>query len=492
MLRDNVIRSIASSSTQWQGAWADGTSYVINDLVEHNGNVYIAITNHVASSTNEPGVGVDWETNWDLFLTGGPQGPPGTDGVDGESFIWRGQWVDSSSYIINDVVYNNGSSYIATADHNASLATEPGDGTSWITVWDLMASKGETGETGATGPQGPQGPQGLPGADGVYSRCDELILEMEMAFKTSNPCYYKEFIYNVDKQLTEINIYTDSTSNVLLFSKVLTYNAEKQLIQIDLTRSSDGAIVTSSFTYNVSKQLISIEKSGYCYCSSSSSSSVSFSSSSTSSSSSSISSSSSSSSLSSSSSSSSESIVSDSTALFSVASDADDGFARNVSFSSGNPVVGEGYAAYLRFTNVTIPQGATINDAYITVTQSVSESGAENVDCAIYARDHDNSDNPTIYQELLNSDPVTPGASGWYITTANVAWDNLPAPGIGSSYSSPDITSVIQEVVDRGGWSSGNALCLVLKDTTSSASHTRQFADGDSANPVVLFVSYTS
>ena len=269
MLRDTTLRAIASGGVTWQGAWSDGTAYVINDLVEHNGSSYIATQNHTASPATEPGVGAFWTTNWDLLASGGAPGAPGpagADGADGESFVWRGQWSDSSSYIINEVVFNNGSSYIATADHDASFATEPGDGTSWIVVWDLMAQKGDTGDTGPQGPIGPQGPQGPAGADGVFDACDKLILEMEMEFKVAHLCYYKDLNYNVQKQLSRINIYSDSTANVLLFFKLFTYNAQKQLTQTDLTRVSDGVTLTTVFTYNAQKQLVATERSGYCSC----------------------------------------------------------------------------------------------------------------------------------------------------------------------------------------------------------------------------------
>jgi hypothetical protein len=80
MLRDNIIRSI-SLSDQWQGAWSDGTAYVISDLVEHNGSVYLATSNHTASSITEPGVGANWDSVWDLFASGGADGAPGADGI---------------------------------------------------------------------------------------------------------------------------------------------------------------------------------------------------------------------------------------------------------------------------------------------------------------------------------------------------------------------------------------------------------------------------
>jgi len=162
--------------------------------------------------------------------------------------IWRGEWTDGTAYIVNDLVEHNGSSYIAIQNHTASLATEPGVGASWNSVWNLFVEKGD------------------PGSDGVFDACDQLILEMEMEFKTSHLCHYKEFTYNVKKQLTDIDIYTDSTANVRLFHKDLTYNVSKQLIQTVLIRISDSATLVSDFTYDGQKNLISTERSGYCSC----------------------------------------------------------------------------------------------------------------------------------------------------------------------------------------------------------------------------------
>lgn len=170
---------------------------------------------------------------------------------------WTGPWVDGTTYVVNDLVEHNGSSYVAIQNHIASLATEPGVGASWETVWDLVAAKGADGATGA---------DGADGVDGVFDSCDQLILEMEMEFKTSFLCNYKEFGYNAEKQLIDIDIYSDATANLKLFHKDLTYNAEKQLIQTDLTRISDSALLVSVFTYSGDKNLISIERSGYCLC----------------------------------------------------------------------------------------------------------------------------------------------------------------------------------------------------------------------------------
>ncbi|KFB10325.1 right-handed parallel beta-helix repeat-containing protein [Nitratireductor basaltis] len=58
---------------------------------------------------------------------------------------WRGAWADGTTYSRKDAVKRGGTSYIATAGHVASSATEPGVGANWQTVWDTLAQKGDSG-----------------------------------------------------------------------------------------------------------------------------------------------------------------------------------------------------------------------------------------------------------------------------------------------------------------------------------------------------------
>lgn len=70
---------------------------------------------------------------------------------------WSGAWATSTAYTLNDVVSNDGDTYICTAAHTSAAATEPGTGASWTSYWDLFASGGSTGSTGATGASGADG-----------------------------------------------------------------------------------------------------------------------------------------------------------------------------------------------------------------------------------------------------------------------------------------------------------------------------------------------
>lgn len=100
-----------------------------------------------------------------------------------------------------------------------------------------------------------------------------------------------------------------------------------------------------------------------------------------------------------------------------------------------------------RFTGVTIPQGTTILTATLEVVPIDATNDNPNVD--ISAEDVDNA----------VSFGTTADVTSRVRTTATVTWaeDNIPSPD-----TSPDITAVIQEVIDRAGWVSGNALVVFM------------------------------
>lgn len=78
----------------------------------------------------------------------GATGSPGADGADGTSFTWKGAW-SAGTYVANDVVEHNGSSWMATTtttEEPSALATD----------WDLVAAKGSDG-AGSGDVSGPAG-----------------------------------------------------------------------------------------------------------------------------------------------------------------------------------------------------------------------------------------------------------------------------------------------------------------------------------------------
>jgi hypothetical protein len=61
-------------SFTWQGAWVTSTAYAVNDVVENDGSSHICILGHTSSASDEPGVGVNTATYWELVAQKGADG----------------------------------------------------------------------------------------------------------------------------------------------------------------------------------------------------------------------------------------------------------------------------------------------------------------------------------------------------------------------------------------------------------------------------------
>lgn len=82
-----------------------------------------------------------------VFDFGIPKGVDGVDGEDGLDINWRGVYDNSASYVVNDSVFYNGSSYICILNSSGNLPTN-------TTYWNLMAQQGSAG-TGSGDVSGP-------------------------------------------------------------------------------------------------------------------------------------------------------------------------------------------------------------------------------------------------------------------------------------------------------------------------------------------------
>ncbi len=91
----------------------------------------------------------------------GPTGPTGATGAAGlPGLVWMGAWNSATSYVAQDAVSHQGSSYVAIAP---SVNVAPPD----PSRWNLLASVGAQGAQGIQGNAGPQGLQGIQGLQGL-------------------------------------------------------------------------------------------------------------------------------------------------------------------------------------------------------------------------------------------------------------------------------------------------------------------------------------
>ncbi len=119
----------------------------------------------------------------------------------------------------------------------------------------------------------------------------------------------------------------------------------------------------------------------------------------------------------------------------------------------GDPEKQNVLTAGLRFTDVTIPRGMTIDSAYIQVYSHEGKSADDVAIITIVGEAADQAETYS-YDALITDRPETAASVTW---TVNEEW------GLWMPYRTPELKSIIQEIVNREGWQSGNSLALMLK-----------------------------
>ncbi len=134
----------------------------------------------------------------------------------------------------------------------------------------------------------------------------------------------------------------------------------------------------------------------------------------------------------------------------------------------------------LRFDGIAIPQGSFITNAYIQFT--VDEDDDIAGDKFIRVEDVDNSTTFAGTNSNISSRTTT-GDS--------VIWSNIPVwPTVGLAgpdQRTPNISSLVQSIVDRAGWASGNALNILMD---GMGERVAESYDGSPSDAPVLVVSY--
>lgn len=141
----------------------------------------------------------------------------------------------------------------------------------------------------------------------------------------------------------------------------------------------------------------------------------------------------------------------------------------------------------IRFPSVDIAQGTQIDSAELKLrihSQQCADGnncnstihGADEDDIAIWAR-------PTDKPSLMTK------------TTANVNWTettNKSVNGLGTATF--DVKTIIQEILDRSGWSSGNAMGILIEPGTWEPANTINVVSWDSeeANRPTLTIDFPS
>lgn len=120
----------------------------------------------------------------------------------------------------------------------------------------------------------------------------------------------------------------------------------------------------------------------------------------------------------------------------------------------------------MRFQDVDIAQGATILNARLEFVADETDSGGTTL--TIRGEDIDDASIFSNTNHNISSRTTTTASRSW----SPEAWNTTNA-----TFFSPDITSIVQEIVDRDGWRSGNSMAFVISGSG------KRVADSYDGNP---------
>ncbi len=146
----------------------------------------------------------------------------------------------------------------------------------------------------------------------------------------------------------------------------------------------------------------------------------------------------------------------------------------DLGFVGSNPIT-----VGVLFNDVVIPPGASIQNAYVQFKADKVNSNLTNL--VIQA---ETSDDAFAFRNTENF-ALRP------LTAISVTWQVDPwlfAGEAGPAQQTPDISALIQEIVDRPGWVQGNALALII---TGDGERAAKAFDSDPGGAPLLHVEYT-
>jgi len=120
----------------WKGPWAGATAYIKDDMVSYGGKTFVSLVSHTASA--------DFNSDLD-FLVAGESTPKWEQVVDGTD--WKGNWLPSTFYKVNDLVKYRGILYNCIDSHSSASSVALGletdqakwapfaKGYNWLNVW---------------------------------------------------------------------------------------------------------------------------------------------------------------------------------------------------------------------------------------------------------------------------------------------------------------------------------------------------------------------
>ncbi|MFK7924426.1 MAG: Ig-like domain-containing protein, partial [Bacteroidia bacterium] len=148
---------------------------------------------------------------------------------------------------------------------------------------------------------------------------------------------------------------------------------------------------------------------------------------------------------------------------------------RNASYATGNQLVG------LHYSNLGIPHGARIYEAYLQFTSIADDENYHMIDLAISGEASDDAAIFGASNQDLSSRPRTNASVPWLPpiwTTLNQAQ---------AAQRSPDLSEILQEIIDRSAWQENNGLAFLIEGEGGRAAYAY---DANPSLAAQLVISY--
>ncbi len=139
---------------------------------------------------------------------------------------------------------------------------------------------------------------------------------------------------------------------------------------------------------------------------------------------------------------------------FRVGSISGDMYLNSSDLEIGNDGGDEQYMA-VRFQGVNVPQGATISNAKITFRGDEEDGAGSQLNIYFGGENVDDAQTFTNTNYDISSRPLTSSMVLWADGTVPAWYEEI-------YYDSPDLSTIVQEIVDRSGWTAGNAMAFIL------------------------------
>lgn len=124
-----------------------------------------------------------------------------------------------------------------------------------------------------------------------------------------------------------------------------------------------------------------------------------------------------------------------------------------------------GPGGWCRFSNILFSPGDTIEQAVIRLYCYGNTGSGGTVNLRLYCANAGNQENPTTISEF----------SAIPLTTSYVNWNAVPDIPQNSYWDPIDITTLVQEVVSREDWVSGNSIMVMIMENGSDSGKWRFF-----------------